>query len=92
MRYYRDTEVKTFGRLNNEFLPTRRNIPQEKGVRRVHRVATSLQGAARGVGRTLLACRLLVHASTALNFPKFLNIPKLVKIAIENVLESVFLP
>ena len=38
------TVVKTFGRLYNEFLPTKRSIVQENGVRRAHEVPTR-QGA-----------------------------------------------
>ena len=36
----RGTVVKTFGRLFNEFLPTKRSIMQENGVRRAHKVPT----------------------------------------------------
>ena len=43
--------VKIFGRLYSEFLPTKRSIVQENGVRRAHEVPTS-QGACPG-GRAL---------------------------------------
>ena len=49
-RYLRDTVVKTFGRLYNEFLPTKRSIVQENGVQRAHEVPMR-QGCAQGVGR-----------------------------------------
>ena len=42
--YLRGTVVKTFGRLYNEFLPTKRSIMQENRVRRAHEVPTR-QGA-----------------------------------------------
>ena len=78
--------VKTFGRLYNEFLPTKRSIVQENGVRRAHEVPTRQGGAP----------STLVDAScpsrTASYFPIFLNIPKRRKIAIRTVLESVYLP
>ena len=45
--YLRDTRVKTIGRLYNEFLPTKRSIVQENGVRRAHEVPTR-QGACPG--------------------------------------------
>ena len=51
-RFLRDTVVKTFGRLYNEFLPTKRSIVQENVVRRAHEVPTR-QGAPRGVGCAL---------------------------------------
>ena len=47
-RYCRGTVVKTFGRLYNEFLPTKRSIPQENGVRRAYEVATSHRGVPGG--------------------------------------------
>ena len=50
--YLRDTVVKTFGRLYSDFLPTKRSIVQENGVRRAHEVPTR-QGACPGVGRAL---------------------------------------
>ena len=45
--YLRDTVVKTFGRIYNEFLPTKIRIVQENGVRRAHEVLTR-QGARPG--------------------------------------------
>ena len=38
--YLRDTVVKTFRRLYNEFLPTKRSNVQENGVREAHEVPT----------------------------------------------------
>ena len=89
--YLRDTVVKTFGSIYNEFLPTKiRNI-QENGVREAHEVPTR-QGARHTGG----APSSLVGAScpfrTTSFFLKFLNNPKLIKIAIRDVLESVYLP
>ena len=40
--YLRGTVVKTFRRLYNEFLPTKRSIVQENGVRRAHEVGGAL--------------------------------------------------
>ena len=45
--FFCGTVVKTFGRLYNEFLPTKRSIVQENGVRRAHEVPTR-QGARPG--------------------------------------------
>ena len=42
--YLRDTGVKTFGRIYNEFLPTKIRDIQENGVREAHGVSTR-QGA-----------------------------------------------
>src|SRR4051812_48048120 len=77
--------VKTFGRLYYEFLPAKRSIMQENGVRRAHEVPTRQGGAP----------STLVDAScpsrTTYYFPIFLNIPKQRKFAIRTVLESVYL-
>ena len=50
--FLRDTEVKTFVSIYNEFLPTKRSNPQENGVRESHGVPTR-QGARPGKGRAL---------------------------------------
>ena len=84
--YLCGTAVKTFGRLYNEFLPTKRSIVQENGVRRAHEVPTR-QG---GVPSTLVDA--LCPFQTTSYFPKFLNIPKRRKNAIRTILESVYLP
>ena len=90
--YLRDTVVKTFGSIYNEFLPTKiRNI-QENGVREAHEVPMRQGGAPYRGG----AASSLVGAScpfrTTSFFLKSLNNPKLIKIAIRVVLESVYLP
>ena len=77
--YLQGTVVKTFGRLYNEFLPTKICIVQENGVRRAHEVPTRQGAGPVGVG----APSTLVEAScpyrTTSFFLKFLNIPKLIK-------------
>ena len=89
--YLRDTVVKAFGSLYNEFLPTKICNMQENGVREAHEV--SMRQGARPVG--VGAPSTLVEAScpsrTTSFFLKFLDIPKLIKIAIRVVLESVYL-
>ena len=52
MRFLRDTGVKTFRRLYNEFLLTKIRVVYENGVRRAHEVPTR-QGACPG-GRARL--------------------------------------
>ena len=51
--YLRDTVVKTFGRLYNEFIPTEICNMQENRVREAHEVTTRQVGAPRGVGCAL---------------------------------------
>ena len=51
--YLRGTVVKTFGRLYNEFLPTKRSIVQENRVRRAHEVPTRQGGTLSRDGRAL---------------------------------------
>ena len=83
--YLHGTRLKTFGRLYNEFLPTKRSIVQENGVRRAHEVPTR-QGA-----RPPPSWMPRVLPGLLLIF-LFLYIPKRRKIAIRTVLESVYLP
>ena len=86
MRFLCDTGVKTFGRLYNEFLPTKILNVQENTVREAHEVPTR-QG---GVPSTLVGASCPFQTTSF--FLKFLNIPKLIEVAIEVVLESVYLP
>ena len=83
--YLRDTVVKTFGSIYNEFLPTKIRNVQENEVREAHEVPTR-QGGAPYRGGASCPFR------TTSFFLKFLNNPKLIKIAIGVVLESVYLP
>ena len=87
-----NTVVKTFGSIYNEFLPTKIRNVQENGVRAAHEVSTRQGARPVRVG----APSTLVGAScpfrTTSFFLKFLNNPKLIKIAIGVVLESVYLP
>ena len=84
--------VKTFGSIYNEFLLTKIHNVQENGVREAHEVSTRQGGAPSKGG----APSTLVGASSPFRttsfFLKFLNNPKLIKIAIGVVLESVYLP
>ena len=43
-----DTRVRPFGRIYNEFFPTKSSTPQENGVREAHEVPTSPLAATRG--------------------------------------------
>ena len=52
-RFLPDMVVKTFGRLYNEFLPTKRSNMQENGVREAHEVATRQGDAPSKGGRAL---------------------------------------
>ena len=89
--YLHDTVIKTFGRIYNEFLPTKIRIVQENGVRRAHEVLMRQGARPGGQG----APSTLVEAScppwTATYFSIFLNIPKRRNIALKIVLESVYL-
>ena len=87
-----DTVVKTVRSIDNEFLPTKiRNI-QENGVREAHEVPRR-QGArpTRGGAPSSLVGASCPFQTTSF-FLKSLNNPKLMKIAIRVVLESVYLP
>ena len=84
--YLRDTVVKTFGRLYNEFLSTKIRNVQENGVREAHEAPTRQGGAPSTLEGASCPFR------TTSFFLKFLNNPKLIKIAIRVVLESVYLP
>ena len=92
MRYLHGMVVKTFGRLYNEFLLTKIRNVQENGVREAHEVSTRQGAHPVRVG----APSTLVGAScpfrTTSFFLKCLNNPKLMKIAVRVVLESVYLP
>ena len=65
--------VKTFGRLYNKFLPTKRSIVQENRVRRAHEVPTRQGGAPRGVGRALHPRARLVSFPDLFLFSYFLK-------------------
>ena len=89
--YLRDTVVKTFGRLYNDFLPSKIRNVQENGVLEAHEVAMR-QGAHPGkVGAPSTLVEALCPSRITSCFPKFLNIPKWRKIAIRTILESVYL-
>ena len=88
--YLRDMMVKTFGSLYNEFLPTKIRNAQENGVREAHEVPTRQGTRPTGGGSSLMEA--LCPFRTTSFFLKFLNNPKLIKIAIRVVLESVYLP
>ena len=88
----RDTGIKTPGRLYNEFLLTKIRNVQENGVQEAHEVSTRQGGAPSGGGRAPTLVGALCPLQTTSFFLKFLNIPKLIKIAIGVVLESVYLP
>ena len=90
--YLRDTVVKTFGRIYNEFLPTKIRIMQENGVLRAHEVPMRQGDMPRGVGRAHHPHGASCPPRTATYFSIFLNIPKRRNIALEFVLESVYLP
>ena len=60
-RILRDTRVRPFGRIYNNFFQTRRSTPHENRVREAHEVATSTPGAARGWAHAWHACRLLTR-------------------------------
>ena len=91
-RFLRDTVVKTFGKLYNDFLPTKICNVQENRVREAHEVATRQGGVPRKDGRALHPHGGLVSFQITSCFPKFLNIPKWRKIAFRIVLSSVYLP
>ena len=78
--FHRGTMVKTFERLYNEFLPTKKSIVQENGVRGALEVSTRQGGAP-----STLADASCPFRTTY--FPIFLSIPKRRKIAIRIVLE-----
>ena len=87
-----DTVVKTFGSIYNEFLLTKiRNI-QENGVREAHEVSTRQGACLVRVGAPSTLVEASCPPQTTSFFLKFLNISKLIKIAIGVVLESVYLP
>ena len=90
--YLRGTVVKTFGRLYNEFLPTKRSIMQENGVRRAHEVPTRQGARPVVVGAPSTLVEASCPSRTASYFSIFLNIPKRRNIALKTVLESVYLP
>ena len=70
--YLRDTVVKTFGSIYNEFLPTKiRNI-QENGVREAHEVPMR-QGGTPYRGGALLSHESLVSLSDYFFLPKILK-------------------
>ena len=74
-RYLRDTVVKTFGSIYNEFLPTKiRNI-QENGVREAHEVPMR-QGGAPSRGGALHSHGSLVSLSDYFFLPKILKYSK----------------
>ena len=84
--------VKTFGSIYNEFLPTKiRNI-QENRVQEAHEVPTRQGGAPYrgGVPSSLVGASCPFRTTSF--FLKSLNNPKLMKISIRVVLESVYLP
>ena len=84
--------VKAFGRLYNEFLPTKIRNVQESGDREAHEVAMR-QGARPGrVGAPSTLVEALCPPRITSFLPKSLNIPKRRKTAIRIVLESVHLP
>lgn len=87
----RDTVVKTFGSIYNEFLLTKIRNMQENRVREAHEVPTR-QGARPTGGRAPTLVGASCPFRTTSFFLKFLNNPKLIKIAIRVVLESVYLP
>ena len=71
--FHRGTVVKTFERLYNEFLPTKRSIVQENGVREAHEVPTRQGGAPSKGGRAL-------HPREGLmSFPDYFLLPKILK-------------
>ena len=70
-RYLRDTVVKTFGSIYNEFLPTKICDIQENGVLEAHEVPRS-QGA-RPPGGGLLSRGSLVSLSDYFFLPKILK-------------------
>ena len=74
----RGTMVKTFGRLYNELLPTKRSIVQENGVRRAQEVPTR-KGAPRVVGRALHPRGRLVSFPDYFLFSYFLKYSKMEK-------------
>ena len=72
--YLRDTVVKTFGSIYNEFLPTKiRNI-QEDGVQEAHEVP--MRQGARPTGGALLSRGSLVSLSDYFFLPKNLKYSK----------------
>ena len=71
--------VKTFGRLYNEFVPTKRSIVQEIEVQGAHEVPTR-QGRAQGVGRALHPRGSLVSFQDCFLFSYFRKYSKMEKI------------
>ena len=70
--YLRDTVVKTFGSIYNEFLPTKIRNVQENGVQEAHEVPTR-QGVRPGRGGTLHSRGGLVSLSDYFFLPKILK-------------------
>ena len=83
--FCRGTVVKTFGRLYNEFLPTKKVSCKKMGLE-------GTQGGHKAGGAPSTLVDVPCALRTTFNFPKFLNIPKQRKIAIRTVLEWVYLP
>ena len=88
--YLRDTVVKTFGSIYNEFLPTKIRNVQENGVQETRGAHETGGRALQGGPSTLVGASCPFWTTSF--FLKFLNNPKLIKIAIRVVLESVYLP
>ena len=74
--FLRDTVVKTFGRLYNEFLPTKRSNVQENGVREAHEVPTRQGARLVWVGAPSTLVEASCPSRTTSYFPIFLNILK----------------
>ena len=71
--YLRDTVVKTFGSIYNDFLTTKIRNVQENGVREAHEVAIRHEGAPRKGGRARHPRGGLV------SFPHYFFLPKILK-------------
>ena len=74
--YLRDTVVKTFGSIYNEFLPTKICNIQENGVREAHEVPTRQGARPTGGGGGLLSRGSLVSLSDYFFLPKILKYSK----------------
>ena len=91
-RFLRDTGVKAFGRIYNEFLPTKIRNVQENRVREAHEVPTRQEARPVRVGAPSTLVEASCPSRITFGFPKLLNIPKQRKIAIRTILESIYLP
>ena len=75
----RDTRVRPFGRIYNDFFQTRRSTPHKNGVREAHEVATSPHDTAMGWARAVQACCLLAHFQDYFQFLYFFKYSKMEK-------------